>query len=764
MAVLFAPILRNTQPAFLANSDSIKIYYTLPLAASLKDIKTFEAKVNQQDTNANIIKDISGVAVIQPQSSYLVLSKSNFKEGHWQKGKLYKIQIRGVDQNGNKSEWSNVMITKAITAPQVDIANREIAPRDLNEISAVYTERELMPVFYGKCIFANGESEWLNTYQFDLRKNGELVESSGSIQYDSSSSTAPSYRFKRKLSRNELYSVVFSIVSNNGYTETSESYDFKVIPNEEGTIKNTTLNVDCESIACKENAMIKLYLTSDSLIGDYVIVRSDEDSNYEVWEDVKNLTFAIEQLEHKLIYTDFTIDCGKKYKYALQMVNKSTLKRSEMLLPEETGPFLVNFEYSYLCGNGTQIKLNLNSQISSFRHTRLQTKQDTLGARLPTILQNGYAYYAEFPISGLISAYMDEENLFMNKDFGDYRRTDVESNKILSTSQTSSTIVIEREFRHKVETFLNDGEYKLFKTPTETDKNIIVALVGVSLSPVTSLNRMLYSFSATAYEVAENTLNNLNELGINPLGEWKDLSKQSSIRSFGQLNGDYGEGAELYNEIQKQEEQNYGNYKYEITNLRQLKLSNIDNQPTSIAINGQKVSIAKNRQYALTNLQESDITSVRLLKPASLLVDYTLDKTLQPVAEGESQVQYLLRDWGQIQRQPVEASNIDILALIIKDSLSHFDSNATLQEDDTYIYTKDGETIVLKFDGIETIQLRNAEGAELEINGNKVYVGNTSVYRLQPIEDGLQSVILIKDMPLLIDYKLKIYKTIIQGG
>ena len=52
----------------------------------------------------------------------------------------------------------------------------------------------------------------------------------------------------------------------------------------------------------------------------------------------------------------------------------------------------------------------------------------------------------------------------------------------------------------------------------------------------------------------------------------------------------------------------------------------------------------------------------------------------------------------------------------------------------------------------------------LKINDSIVYVGNTSVYRLQPITDGLDSVILIKDMPVLIDYKLRVYKTIVQGG
>ena len=55
MAVLFAPILRTTQPAFAASQDTLTVYYTLPPAASLTDIVNIEVKVNTQDTNSNVI-------------------------------------------------------------------------------------------------------------------------------------------------------------------------------------------------------------------------------------------------------------------------------------------------------------------------------------------------------------------------------------------------------------------------------------------------------------------------------------------------------------------------------------------------------------------------------------------------------------------------------------------------------------------------------------------------------------------------------------
>ena len=66
-------------------------------------------------------------------------------------------------------------------------------------------------------------------------------------------------------------------------------------------------------------------------------------------------------------------------------------------------------------------------------------------------------------------------------------------------------------------------------------------------------------------------------------------------------------------------------------------------------------------------------------------------------------------------------------------------------------------------DGVETINLQNAEGAILEIDGNSVYIGSTSQYRLQPIEDKLNTIILVNDKPMLINYKVRLIRHI-QGG
>lgn len=758
MAVLFAPILRTTQPAFVASQDALTVYYMLPQAASLTDITNIEVKVNTQDTNTNVVNNTTGILSVSATAGSFSINKGTLKTGHWAAGKLYKIQARLVNTSGQKSEWSNVMITKAITLPQVKILNGETTTSDTNEISATHSEMVTMPTFYGEATFAAGESEYLDTYRFDLWYEGEIVETSGNIQYNSSTNAAPQYRFRKQFATYDEHSVTFSIVSNNGYEATSKPYVFEVISTTSGQITNLAVTVNSTSIACIENAMIQVRLTSTGeLNGNYVIVRSDEDTNYQVWDDVAYLTYAGKELTDELVFTDYYIECGKQYKYAVQR-KQTNNARSELLLPQDTSPHWVNFEYSYLCGRGTQIKLNFNGELSSFKHTQLAGKLDTLGSTYPTIAYNGHAYYAEFPLSALVSAYMDEENLFMEKDF-----------EVLSTNPTAESVRIERKFRHKVETFLNDKQYKLFKTPTEADKNIIVALTGATLSPQQSLNRMIYSFSTNAYEVAENTLPNLKDLGILKSGEWQDVSSLEAQAERGQIAGTFDSSVELFDIIRQQQETEIEGYKFRVTALRTLKLANNADTPDIVTflINGNEINVASGKEYTLAGLQTSGITSIKLKSTATILLDYSVEKVLEEVREATVYTRYIDRDWGQINHTAGGGENQDVIEMIVSDTMTRAaktynnDTALTKQEDGSYI-TSNGK-MSFTLDGIETISLQNAEGAVLEIDGNSVYVGSTSQYRLQPIEDKLTTIVLVNDKPMLINYKVRLVRRI-QGG
>lgn len=84
-----------------------------------------------------------------------------------------------------------------------------------------------------------------------------------------------------------------------------------------------------------------------------------------------------------------------------------------------------------------------------------------------------------------------------------------------TSERTSDMVFLERKYREKVMEWLIDGVPKLFRSPTEG--NMIVVLNNISFTPLQHTDRMVYSFSATATEVAEYNLDNLIEYNLVPV-------------------------------------------------------------------------------------------------------------------------------------------------------------------------------------------------------------------------------------------------------
>ena len=216
------------------------------------------------------------------------------------------------------------------------------------------------------------------------------------------------------------------------------------------------------------------------------------------------------------VFRDFTVKQGEKYIYSIQQYAGSLY--SDRILSNE---ILVDFEDAFLFDGERQLKIKYNPKVSSFKTTILESKSDTLGSKYPFIFRNGNVEYKEFPISGLISYLMDDEDLFTVKanDKTLESRSSTVSNKShrnkeieKTTDLTGTNIYNEREFKMEVLNWLNNGKVKLFRSPSEG--NYMVRLMNVSLAPNDTVGRMLHTFSATAYEVAEYDYNNLNKYNM----------------------------------------------------------------------------------------------------------------------------------------------------------------------------------------------------------------------------------------------------------
>ena len=393
-----------------------------------------------------------------------------------------------------------------------------------------------------------------------------------------------------------------------------------------------------QNVRCDENGTLEIYLKNNpyfvetekyddingfnaydlvekyqSLDGTYYLIRSDEKSNFTIWEDLAKFEFYDEKSfdnELKILYEDFTVESGVNYKYALQKASIAGYRsppKFEFNSLESSPVHCSNFQYTYIYAHGIQVRLDLDVKIQQFKHTRLFQKQDSLNSKYPVILRNGLANYGEFSLGGKITLHSDSDGSFFMRNpaeetydittgswkggykFNDsivispdkYMDTasrfkyyssqtidgqdiqiinnqsninsnidgqsiDYETNAInniyeginldnhndvivrpifksaesknysmFNTDHTNNNVYMERIYRKYVEEFLNDGNYKLYKSPTEG--NMIITLVNVSLTPNQQLNRLISDFSSTAYEVAENTVSNIKLYDINPL-------------------------------------------------------------------------------------------------------------------------------------------------------------------------------------------------------------------------------------------------------
>lgn len=134
----------------------------------------------------------------------------------------------------------------------------------------------------------------------------------------------------------------------------------------------------------------------------------------------------------------------------------------------------------------------------------MESKVDTIGGKYPIFLRNGDTRYMSFNFGGLISFNMDEEGLFDSAfAIHEPNRESTDTSLVLDlesfTSQSTSNYKREREFREKVLAWLNDGNPKLFRSPTEGIK--LVRLTNNNLSPNPQVSRMIYSFNSMATEI-----------------------------------------------------------------------------------------------------------------------------------------------------------------------------------------------------------------------------------------------------------------------
>ena len=635
--MLASPIIEGTLPAFYVNENGtaiITVPFFMSRAVSSSEIKGFRLKIKNVQGSDYLLSVDSSEVDFNELTVTFEIPQSALE--YFYVGSFYKAQIAYIDLQGTTGYYSPVGIIKFTTKPTVQILNLKETWNNAHiyNYTGVYSQ------------YRRDATEKVYSYRFVIRDSyDKVVKDTGFIIHNNSEDevyyeSRDNFSFTHELEENQKYTITYTVRTNNNLEISTAPY--KIMAKKS---VNSDLKADLIVDLNYNNGYVNIKLVGEKddngfekpVRGSFVLTRASQESGYQDWEKIAEFSLASQKPSLKN-WKDFAVEQGVSYKYSIQQYNKEGLYSERII----SNIVKVDFEDSFLYDGTRQLKIKFNPKVTSFKKDLLEAKVDTLGSKYPFIFKNGNVEYKEFPISGLISYMMDDENLFtvdtkslfynqerhedhrftigknpfaaisvntkpeneqtaqklfneeylkknnylfyyiFNSEENKYERwfnyaerqperkirvtingvvyirtvkldpADWESvytyyrekgskneqppkapgavyfeqrtrtdninfgnTELATTNELSYNIFYERQFKLEVLDWLTNGKPKLFKSPNEG--NYIVRLMNVSLSPNDQLGRMLHTFSATAYEVADMTYDSLvryNIIGI----------------------------------------------------------------------------------------------------------------------------------------------------------------------------------------------------------------------------------------------------------
>ena len=697
---LYPPQIPTYQNAFVLTSKC-RIYFSLSIYNSYKDIQNnAQVTVSNQNTNQSVLSltkypneiKLCDVKIDNTKSSdkyYIEIEPEDLQNG-FQINQYYKVQIRFtsadaptppdsaaidkwlVDNVDYFSEWSTVCLVRAISQPILTLQN--LSSSSGEEGSNIAISTNTLDIVGSLTFQDSHESDSLSSYQIKLYDEDNNLLTDSGIIYTSAYNNPNeiNYTLKYILENGSAYTVTIDIATNNYYYQTF-TYNIIVIQTHENPL-NALVVAENE----KESGRIKLTIastTTDTFQGSVIIRRTSNRSNFTIWEDIYTRVYPTKELINFTWY-DCTVESGIWYNYSVQKKDVSGQRGEETYIEK---PVLAYFEDMFLNAEKQQLRIRYNPAVSTMRQNVSEARAETLGSQYPIIRRNGYINYRSLNISGLITALDDFKDIFTSKEelygkeatslYDDYN----EEERITEYND----YILEREFREKVITFLYKDNIKLLRTLTEG--NVLVKLMNISLTPQTTLGRMIYSFSAEAYEVAECSLDNFINYGIieteedNIIFEQEEEETVTRKEVLGQIQDTIPADTNIVELIKDKYETDavsveliqdikfsFYDDPYQIKedpsgNL--LPLAATDDQSLSIGlgyivyINGESIMVSEDGVYSLMDLNEM-LTSVTFPIDSFVSIDYIAvlaeEKSVEPESQITSSVYYYNDIVGQI--------------------------------------------------------------------------------------------------------------------
>lgn len=446
------------------------------------------------------------------------------------------------------SEWSTVGIIRGISTPFLTINNFSvgISPTKYQYLSLILT---------GGLTFNNiKEKDSLQSYTATLflgnsyTEEIELIEKSEKIYTTSSNPNSIYYEFKTLLTKDTNYTLRIEYTTRAKY-KASIDYPIEVVNIVKTLPGDLTFSISSNqergsaliSVDGLEHVNGTTFVTTEKT-AHLCIRRTSSKSDFKLWETVQEVILYIDNTNPiSFNWEDCTIESGIWYQYGFMLIADETNEYSTFFI--HNGYIYCPFEDMFLVNKKNNLRIQFNQSVDSMKYVQTENIVTTLGSKYPYIIKGGDTKYKQFNISGMISVLEDIEdihscaygpdsqnqelkteysNIFFKKDSIIFKELiDSSDNKKISLYDDYKTTynispnndyIIEKLFRDKVMEFLTDNDVKLFKTMTEG--NILVKLTNVSFTPNKTLGRNIYSFSATATEIAEDSVDNYNKFNI----------------------------------------------------------------------------------------------------------------------------------------------------------------------------------------------------------------------------------------------------------
>lgn len=659
-ASLYPPSVDKYAAAFVASGDSAfcRIYFSLSkISTSTSPIKSVHISIVKQSSGQSVVNKTDNetlgryrsagiiivnsapVAVPDKDNLYYVDIFNTDIKNEWTEGWIYKIQIRlsSVLYSGtmgqaawlnanahNFSEWSTYCTTKAIGLPRITIPVMKNFDSGVEQNSAnsdkTYSLSLSTMEFTGT--YSNTDvSETLYSYNLKLYENNQLIEDSDALYTNQFFNPNQFYyMFKTEFNDGHTYNLQLTYTTINKYENTLNfTFTINQTITQETTISAITIdNIDSignqdfidqfkekTSLDQEEEEgriAVKLFANnSNPYNGNICLRRADSKDNFTTWTDIKIVACVNTLINNLDVIYDYTVESGVWYKYGVQTIDTTGARG---IMNPQRSSIIREFDFAYLLGEGgRQLKLNLSNTINSYTYNYSESKVDTIGGQYPFITRNGNMKYRTIPISGMISFNMDEQNTFTS-DKELYQYEDVISKyKTRRTNENLGMYDYKREFdfREKVLEFLQDGKPKLFKSSTEG--NIIIRLMSVAEQPNQTLNRMIGTFSSTAHEIAEATMENYRKYNFYEVGEYStDFTVYTT--KIGQLDLDFKVGDNIIDkiwEIYDRSSQNVAGSRLTVKKVHHLSLEFTDN-PLRVVNNAYEEVLGNNILYGATKI------------------------------------------------------------------------------------------------------------------------------------------------------------------